>query len=88
MPILKLAIYAGMVLFGAVGMYIGVVFFATAGFSGPISISYPQNGRMINETITRATDATRHFQLQLLMGYAPLVLGALALWFGVRWFKT
>jgi hypothetical protein len=87
MPILKLAFYAGLVLFGAVGMYICAVFFLTSGFGGPISISYPQNGRVINETITRAGDASRHFQMQMLMGYGPGLLGALALWFGLRWFK-
>lgn len=87
MPILKLAFYAGLVMFGAVGMYMGVVFLIVFGNDAPISISYPQNGRVISETITRAADPSRYFRMQILVGYAPLVLGALALWFGLRWFK-
>lgn len=87
MPILKLAIYGGLVLFGLVGAYIGVVFFVTAGLSGPISISYPQDGKIITETVSRATDAGRHFMLQMLLGYGPLVLGAIAAAVGIRWFR-
>jgi len=87
MAMLKLAFYAGLVLFGVVGMYMGAVFFLAAGLSGPISISYPQDGKVISETVSRATDGARHFRLQLMLGWAPVLLGAVALYAGVRWFR-
>jgi hypothetical protein len=88
MALLKLVFYGGLAFFGAVSLYIGIVFFLTTGFDGPISIGYPEGGRMVQETVTRAADPSRHFRLQLAMGYAPLVLGALSLFVGVRWFRT
>jgi hypothetical protein len=87
MPLFKVIFFGILAFVGAIAMFIGAVFFMTSGLDGPINISYPQGGRRVDETITRASDASRYIRLQVAMGWAPLVLGAIALYAGVRKFR-
>lgn len=87
MAMLKVVFFAGLVLLGAVAVFLGSVFLLSVGFEGPISISYLQKGQSVIETVHRADDPARFWRLYATMGLAPLLLGAVAAVLGVRALK-
>ncbi len=84
MQIFGLIFLAGAALLGGVAVFLGVVVLITSGTSGAISWSYAVEGRTIAETVTRAADPGRFWQLYGLLGALPAVAGAVAVWLGVR----
>ena len=85
---IKIAFFAGLVVLGAVAMFLGVVFLIATGSDGPIMISYVDEGKTVMETVTKSENPGRFWQLYAMMGVAPLLLGAIATLFGVRWFRS
>ncbi len=84
MGMLKVGFLAAMAFFAAVGIFIGCVMLLTSLQNGAISLSYTSGGKGIVETITRADDNARFWRLLLTLGFAPIGIGALALWYSVR----
>ncbi len=84
MGMFKLAFLALVAFLSAVGIFIGCVMIVTSLQNGSIALSYTGGGKAITETISRAGDSGRFWQLLLLMGVAPVAIGAGALWYSVR----
>ena len=84
MPLLRIVFLAGVVLLGAVGVFLGAIVMLTGWHAGAISLSYMQDGKAVSETVSRAADGARFWRLFLAMGAAPVVIGLAALIFGVR----
>ena len=84
MSLLRTIFLAALVFFGGVAVFLGGVVMLTSWQNGAITLSYTQGGRSIVETVSRAADGGRFWQLYSWMGIAPALFGAAALAFGLR----
>ena len=84
MLLLRPIFFIGLIFLGAVGAFVGAVMLLSALGSGQISLSYDQGGRLVSETISRASDGSRFWRVLGLMGALPLIAGAAAVWLGWR----
>jgi hypothetical protein len=88
MALVRIVFFAGLVVLGAIGLFLGLVFLLATGSDGPIAISYmAESGKTVIETVQRSEDPDRYWRLYTTMGILPLVGGAAATWFGVRAFR-
>lgn len=81
MPMFRAGLAVAAMLLGAIAAFTGVVMIASSLQSGSVSLSYNSGDSIISETVTRAGDAVRYWQLVAALGVAPVVLGGLA----ARW---
>jgi hypothetical protein len=70
--------------FAVVALFIGAITLLTSLQNGAISVSYTMNGRVIDETVSRAAESARFWRYLGLWAGLPLVIGAGALWYSVR----
>lgn len=84
MGIFKLAVLVVITFFSAIAIFLGAVMMITGLQNGAVTISYTQSGKSITDTVTRAGDAARFWQLMGTMGALPFVVGAAAMWYSVR----
>lgn len=84
MAMLKIVFFGGLVVLGAVAVFLGAVFLLSVGSEGPISISYVRQGETVIETVRKAEDPARFWRLYTTLGIAPLLLGAMAAALGMR----
>ena len=75
---------AAAVFIGAIAALLGVVMLASALGSGTIALTYGAGANAVAETVSRAGDPGRFWQLVGALGIAPLVLGAAAVLWGSR----
>ncbi len=81
MPMLKAGLAVGAIVIGAIATFMGFTLIVTALTGDEITYTYGPPGEVVKETITRAADAARYWQLVGLLGVLPIVLGLI----GVRW---
>ncbi len=84
MPLLRIVVLAGVVVLGAVGVFLGLVVMLTSWQAGTIALSYVQDGKTVSDTVSRVADGARFWRLFLAMGAAPAVIGLAAMLLGVR----
>ncbi len=87
MPMLKIGSYIAAAFIGAVAAFLGVIVIIGAVKSGTIQMVYGTGSEMVTETVTRAADETRYWQLVGLLGALPLAMGGLLLRWGLRGMK-
>lgn len=81
MPMFRAGLAVAAMLLGAIAAFMGAVMIASALQTGTVSLSYNSGDSIISETVTRAGDTVRYWQLVAALGIAPVVLGVLA----ARW---
>lgn len=84
MPLFRAGLAVSAMLIGAIAAFLGVILTASALQTGAISLSYGNGDSAVSETITRAADAARYWQLLVALGLAPAILGALSAHWGWR----
>lgn len=84
MPMFRAGLAVAAMLIGAIAAFLGVILTASAIKNGAISLSYNSGDSIISETVTRAGDAVRYWQLVVALGVAPAILGALSARWGWR----
>lgn len=84
MQLFKPVFYACLVLFGGAAVLIGAVSSYSALSSGMVMVSYTANGKAVAETILRSAEPDRYWRLVGMAGALPFVLGAAAVWLGLR----
>ena len=87
MPLLRLGFFAGLAFIGGVAVFMGAIVMLTSWQNGAIMLSYTAGGKSMTDTVSRAGDAAQFWRLYAMMGIAPVVLGAAAIWYGVRKIK-
>lgn len=88
MWLFKIGFFIALAFLAAVGVFIGAVMILTSLQHGAVSLSYTVDGRAVTETVTRAGDSARFWRLLTMMGFAPVVIGAGALWYSVRFLRA
>ena len=83
MQLFRMLFLGGLVVAGAIAIFLGGVVMLTSWQSGAISWTYSQSGRSVTETVTRTADAARYWQLYRSMGIMPASVGALVMAFGL-----
>ena len=84
MSMFRAGLAAAAVFIGAIAALLGVVMLASALGSGTIALTYGAGANAVAETVSRAGDPGRFWQLVAALGIAPLVLGAAAVLWGSR----
>lgn len=84
MPFVRLIIPLGLVVFGAVAAFMGLVVVATSLGSGEISIGSRAGGQTTVQTTRRADDGSGYWLKLAAYGFAPAVLGIAGAVFGWR----
>lgn len=84
MPLFRAGFAVAAMLIGAIAAFLGVILTASALQTGAISLSYGNGAAAVSETITRAADAARYWQVLVALGIAPAILGSLAARWGWR----
>lgn len=84
MTMFRAGMAVAMVFVGGIAALLGTVLLASALSTGTIVLNYGAGSRATTEVVSRATDAARFNEYALMLGVAPLVLGALAAWWGWR----
>lgn len=84
MTMLKAGFLVVAILLSAVAIFIGIVLLTTSLKLGNITLSYTLNNETMTETVLRANDAARFWNLLIFIGVMPLVVGALSLWYSLR----
>ncbi len=84
MSMFRAGLAAAAVFIGAIAALLGVVMMASALGSGTIALTYGAGANAVAETVSRAGDPSRFWQLVAALGFAPLVLGAAAVLWGSR----
>jgi hypothetical protein len=84
MGMLKLGFLAGVAFLAAIAIYMGLMILLTSLKLGSITLDYNIGPQAITDTVTRAGEPGRFWQLLMAMGVLPLVGGAAAMWYAVR----
>lgn len=84
MPMFRAGLAVAAMLIGAIAAFLGVILIASALQSGAISLSYGSGANAVSETVTRAGNASRYWQLVAALGIAPAIFGTLAARWGWR----
>ena len=84
MAIFRMGFHAGLVLIGAIAVFVGLAVAGIALKDGSLTYSYLVDGQRVAQTIARAANADRYWQMLMLWGGIPILLGALAAWHGWR----
>lgn len=84
MPFVRLMIPVGLLVFGAVALFMGAVVSVTALRNGSIAVSYRTSSGPMVHSARRETDPAEYWRLLGLAGGLPLLLGGLSIWSGRR----
>ncbi len=87
MTMLKVGAYIAAAFIGAVAAFLGAIVIIGAVKSGTIQMVYGTGSDVVRETVTRAGDETRYWQLVGLLGGLPLAIGMWVLRFGLHGLK-
>ncbi|MGL4397602.1 MAG: hypothetical protein ACRCS9_13760 [Hyphomicrobium sp.] len=88
MTLFRAGIAVAGVLIGAIAAFLGFVVTLSSLRTGSLSLSYGSGATAVSETILQASDPSRFWQLVILMGVVPLVLGVIAARWGYRRLKA
>lgn len=84
MPFVRLIVPLGLVIFGVVAAFMGLVVIVTSLNSGEISVGSNAAGQAMVETTRRAEDARGYWLKVAGYGFAPAILGIAGAMFGWR----
>ncbi len=84
MPLLKMALPIGLIVFGAIAAFMGFVVLVSALRAGELTYIYGPEGAPKTERVTQAQDPDAFWRSVGLMGGLPLLLGGAAVWYGRR----
>ncbi len=84
MAMLRAGLAVAAMFIGGIAAFLGVVVALSALRSGSIQYSYGTGTEAVLETVTRAADAARYWQLFVTLCVVPAVLGTLAARWGWR----
>lgn len=80
----RLGMFAMLLLFGVIAVFLGIVVGSTALSQGAITYTFGSDGRQLSETTLRAASPAKFWRIFSLTAVLPVLLGALAVWFGRR----
>ena len=86
MPIFKAGLGVSLTFIGVIAAILGLVVIVSSWRTGAIMLSYGASGPAA-ETVSYATDPDRFWKLVAALGFAPLILGALAARWGLSILK-
>lgn len=84
MPMLKMVLPIGLIIFGAIGAFMGFVVLVNSLRTGEISYAYGSGATRIAERAVKAEIPDAYWRAVGLMGGLPLFLGGAAVWYGRR----
>ncbi len=88
MGCIRIVFCLGLLLFGAVGAFMGAAVLITSLRSGEIRYSYGSGPEPLSRTVTHVGEPDDYWRLVAMMGGVPLVSGGIAVWYGRRRFKS